>query len=132
MDESEAAAARHTPASRYLRCAGRELHYTEWGAADAPPIIMWHGLARTGRDFDELARALAGGYRVICPDAIGRGLSQWSPDPAAEYRLDFYATLARAHALLAVMEGELAQRDFLAGTEPTIADVACYAYVAHA
>ena len=42
------------------------------------------------------------------------------------------ATLARAHALLAVMESELAQRDFLAGSEPTIADVACYAYVAHA
>lgn len=84
------------PASRYLRCEGRELHYTEWGAADAPPVIMWHGLARTGRDFDDLAQALAGDYRIICPDTIGRGLSQWSPDPAAEYRLDFYAALARA------------------------------------
>lgn len=47
-------------------------------------------------------------------------------------QLDVDATLARAHALLAVMEGELAQRDFLAGSRPTIADVACYAYVAHA
>ncbi|WP_251864250.1 alpha/beta fold hydrolase [Achromobacter sp. Marseille-Q4962] len=84
------------PASRYLRCEGRELHYMEWGAADAPAVIMWHGLARTGRDFDELARALADSYRVICPDTIGRGLSQWSPDPVAEYRLDFYAALARA------------------------------------
>jgi len=84
------------PASRYMRCEGRELHYTEWGAADAPAVIMWHGLARTGRDFDELAQALAGDYRVICPDTIGRGLSQWSPDPVAEYRLDFYAALARA------------------------------------
>jgi len=46
--------------------------------------------------------------------------------------LDADATLARAHALLAVMEGELRQRDFLAGDVPTIADVACYAYVAHA
>lgn len=46
--------------------------------------------------------------------------------------LDADATLARAHALLAVMEGELRQRDFLAGDAPTIADVACYAYVAHA
>jgi glutathione S-transferase len=34
--------------------------------------------------------------------------------------------------LLKVMDGELAARDFLAGTTPTIADVACYAYVAHA
>ena len=68
------------------------------GAPDAPPVIMWHGLARTGRDFDELAQALADDYRIICPDAIGRGLSQWSPDPVAEYRLDFYARLAGALA----------------------------------
>lgn len=46
--------------------------------------------------------------------------------------LDVDATLARAHALLGVMEGELTQRDYLAGNAPTIADVACYAYVAHA
>lgn len=96
MANAPAQAARHTPASRYLRCEGRELHYTEWGRPDAPALIMWHGLARTGRDFDELAQALAGDYRILCPDTIGRGLSQWSPDPVAEYRLDFYARLARA------------------------------------
>ena len=45
---------------------------------------------------------------------------------------DVDATLARAHALLAVMDQELSQRDFLAGSTPTIADVACYTYVAHA
>ncbi|KRC73553.1 hydrolase [Achromobacter sp. Root83] len=96
MAQPSLAAPRHAPASRYLRCAGRELHYTEWGDADAPTIIMWHGLARTGRDFDDLAQALADDYRIICPDTIGRGLSQWSPAPLAEYRLDFYAALARA------------------------------------
>jgi pimeloyl-ACP methyl ester carboxylesterase len=31
---------------------------------------------------------------VICPDTIGRGLSQWSPVPAQEYCLAFYARLA--------------------------------------
>jgi glutathione S-transferase len=45
---------------------------------------------------------------------------------------DVESTLARTHALLAVMDGELAGRDFLAGAAATIADVACYAYVAHA
>lgn len=45
---------------------------------------------------------------------------------------DVPSTLARAHALLAVMDRELAGRDFLAGAAPTVADVACYAYVAHA
>ena len=50
-----------TPLSKYLVCEGREIHYTEWGAADAPVVIAWHGLARTGRDMDELAAHLATG-----------------------------------------------------------------------
>jgi pimeloyl-ACP methyl ester carboxylesterase len=84
------------PSSHYLRCCEREIHYVEWGAQDAPPLIMWHGLARTGRDFDDIAAALSDTYRIICPDTIGRGLSQWSSDPDNEYCLAFYARLARA------------------------------------
>ena len=33
---------------------------------------------------------------MVCPDAIGRGLSQWSPAPECEYCLDFYVKLAVA------------------------------------
>jgi pimeloyl-ACP methyl ester carboxylesterase len=84
------------PSSHYLRCCGREIHYVEWGRREAPPLILWHGLARTGRDFDELALALADTYRIICPDTIGRGFSQWSPDPDNEYCLAFYARIAQA------------------------------------
>jgi pimeloyl-ACP methyl ester carboxylesterase len=80
--------------SNYATCAGREIHYTEWGARSGPTVIAWHGLARTGRDMDELAAHLAGRYRVICPDTIGRGYSQWSPDPGREYTLAFYARIA--------------------------------------
>ncbi|WP_422846144.1 alpha/beta fold hydrolase [Acidovorax sp. M2(2025)] len=82
------------PTSRYATCAGYEIHYMEWGAPDAPVVIAWHGLARTGRDMDELAAHLAPRYRVICPDTLGRGLSQWARDPAAEYQLAFYARIA--------------------------------------
>ena len=82
--------------SHYLTCAGREIHFTEWGAGSAGTVIAWHGLARTGRDMDELAEHLSQrGWRVICPDTLGRGLSQWSPDPGNEYCLAFYARLAR-------------------------------------
>ncbi len=80
--------------SHYLTCAGREIHYTQWGAQHDRIVIAWHGLARTGRDMDELAEHLSGRYRVICPDTIGRGLSQWSPEPLNEYRLAFYARIA--------------------------------------
>lgn len=80
--------------SRYVRCAGYEIHVTEWGAPNAPVVIAWHGLARTGRDMDALAQQLAPRYRVICPDTLGRGLSQWSRAPHSDYCLAFYARLA--------------------------------------
>ncbi|HVZ43476.1 MAG TPA: alpha/beta hydrolase [Ramlibacter sp.] len=81
--------------SKYATCAGREIHYTEWGAQHTRTVVAWHGLARTGRDMDELAAHLSGlGWRVICPDTLGRGLSQWSPDPGNEYKLEFYARIA--------------------------------------
>jgi len=82
--------------SHYLRCEGRELHYTEWGAQHDEVVIAWHGLARTCRDMDDMAAHLAQRYRVICPDTIGRGLSQWSPAPELEYCLAFYVKLATA------------------------------------
>jgi pimeloyl-ACP methyl ester carboxylesterase len=82
--------------SHYVDCAGREIHYTEWGAQHAETVIAWHGLARTGRDMDDIAAHLAQRWRVICPDTIGRGLSQWSPEPAREYCLAFYVQLAVA------------------------------------
>jgi pimeloyl-ACP methyl ester carboxylesterase len=86
-----------TPRSHYLACAGREIHVTEWaGPPGADVVVAWHGLARTGRDMDDIARHLATRWRVLCPDTLGRGLSQWSPDPDAEYRLDFYVQLAVA------------------------------------
>lgn len=83
-------------ASNYIRCADLEIHYTDWGRADRGTVIAWHGLTRTGRDMDELGAHLAGqGWRVICPDTVGRGLSQWSSQPDHEYCLKFYARLAR-------------------------------------
>ena len=80
--------------SRYLTCEGREIHFTEWGGQHRETVVAWHGLARTGRDMDDLAAHLARHYRVFCPDTIGRGLSQWSPHPEREYCLDFYARIA--------------------------------------
>lgn len=83
--------------SRYVTVCDRELHYTEFGSKEGAraTVVLWHGLMRTCRDFDFVATALAErGYHVICPDTIGRGLSQWSPNPADEYSLPFYVQLA--------------------------------------
>jgi pimeloyl-ACP methyl ester carboxylesterase len=83
-----------TPRSRYMLCDKYELHYMEWGTERSPTVVMWHGLARTSRDFDILARRLSSAYRVVCPDVIGRGLSQWSSIPDHEYSIAYYGQLA--------------------------------------
>jgi pimeloyl-ACP methyl ester carboxylesterase len=84
------------PRSCYATVLDREIHYMEWGERGKPPLIMWHGLARTSRDFDDIARALCADFYIIAPDTLGRGLSQWSPAPELEYCNDFYARLAAA------------------------------------
>ena len=82
------------PRSRYLELDGREIHLNEWGEPGRPPLVMWHGLARTGSDFAPCARHFADRYHVLCPDTIGRGLSAWAP--AADYRFAVYARIAEA------------------------------------
>jgi pimeloyl-ACP methyl ester carboxylesterase len=57
------------------------LAYTQWGESDNPRVLICvHGLTRNGRDFDTLAAALAADYRVVCPDVVGRGASDWLAD----------------------------------------------------
>jgi pimeloyl-ACP methyl ester carboxylesterase len=83
-----------SPVSRYLTLAGRSVHLLDWGRAEAPAVILWHGFARNAHDFDDLAAALSSQYRLLAVDTIGRGLSEWSPEPDAEYTVPFYARQA--------------------------------------
>jgi pimeloyl-ACP methyl ester carboxylesterase len=76
------------------------LRWTEWGPPEGEPVLCVHGLTRSGRDFDTLARALAAeGRRVICPDVFGRGMSDWLPDPA------LYAVPVYAQAMAPLLAG---------------------------
>ena len=92
------------PRLHHVTCANpKGLHrmaYWEWGAQDNPRVVVCaHGLSRQGRDFDTLARALSADFRVICPDVVGRGRSDWLPDPmlyaVPTYVADMVALLAR-------------------------------------
>jgi pimeloyl-ACP methyl ester carboxylesterase len=74
--------------------------YWEWGDPANPRVLVCvHGLARQGRDFDGLARDLAGRYRVVCPDVVGRGRSDRLADPMGyaipAYLADMVTLLAR-------------------------------------
>ncbi|OHC72902.1 MAG: alpha/beta hydrolase [Rhodocyclales bacterium RIFCSPLOWO2_02_FULL_63_24] len=62
-----------------LSTAGfHHMAYVEWGDPANPKVLVCvHGLTRCARDFDFLAQALAADYRVVCPDVVGRGRSDW-------------------------------------------------------
>lgn len=80
--------------SAYFTLRDREIHVNLWGDENRPALVMWHGLARTGRDFDTIAAALQDEYFILAPDTLGRGLSQWAADPEAEYRVEVYGEMA--------------------------------------
>jgi pimeloyl-ACP methyl ester carboxylesterase len=84
------------PDSRFVTVDGVELHYTEWGDPDAPPVVCAHGLSRNSRDFDAFCRLLADDYRLLCPDMPGRGRSEWIP---ADGDPDDWYTAARMAGL---------------------------------
>jgi pimeloyl-ACP methyl ester carboxylesterase len=95
------------PRLNHVQCLdNRGLHrmaYWEWGDARNPRVVVCvHGLTRQGRDFDTLARALCADVRVICPDVVGRGHSDWLADPMhygiPQYVADMVTLLARANA----------------------------------
>jgi len=90
-----------------VQCLGtRGLHrmaYWEWGdPANDRVLVCVHGVSRQGRDFDVLARAMKGEFRVVCPDVVGRGESDRLADPMGyalpNYVADMVTLLARLNA----------------------------------
>ncbi len=66
--------------------------YQEWGDPENPDLVVCvHGLTRTSDDFQVIANALSGQYRVVAPDVVGRGRSSWLCDPMA-YGVPQYAS----------------------------------------
>ncbi|MDP3629205.1 MAG: alpha/beta hydrolase [Hydrogenophaga sp.] len=94
------------PTLNYVTCpdaaGGHRMAWWQWGDPQAAHVVICvHGLSRQGRDFDVLAQALCersgGRLRVVCPDVVGRGRSDWLKDPAgyqvASYAADMLALL---------------------------------------
>jgi pimeloyl-ACP methyl ester carboxylesterase len=87
------------PTLHYIHCPdtaqGHRMAYWQWGSPTASHVVLCvHGLTRQGRDFDVLAQALCAlapdALRVVCPDVVGRGQSDWLNDPMG-YQVPFYA-----------------------------------------
>ncbi len=96
------------PSLKYVTCpdanGNHRMAYWEWGDPRAAHVVLCvHGLSRQGRDFDVLAQALClrAGHpvRVVCPDVVGRGKSDWLKDPMGyqipQYAADMLALIAQ-------------------------------------
>jgi pimeloyl-ACP methyl ester carboxylesterase len=92
--------------THFIQALGRTIRVEEFAPATAhsdaeraalPTAFCVHGLTRTCLDFDAWgARAAATrGWRVLAPDVLGRGLSDWAPADAVvvEYGMRFYVPL---------------------------------------
>lgn len=80
--------------SEFLEIGGRSIHVRVHNPDQENTVICWHGLARNHSDFDLIAQRLGDRYRVLCPDTLGRGLSQWADDPEKEYSYPNYLAMA--------------------------------------
>ena len=87
------------PTLNYVSCpdadGGHRMAYWQWGQPDSDHVVVCvHGLSRQGRDFDVLAQALCqksgNTIRVVCPDVVGRGQSDWLKTPMG-YQIPAYA-----------------------------------------
>jgi esterase len=72
------------PQSKTLTVNNLALHYLEWGAVDAPPMVCVHGYTGSADAFNALARHLQDRYRILALDVRGHGESAWSQ--AGSYR----------------------------------------------
>lgn len=77
-----------------------KIAYVEWGnPTNSNTLLCVHGLTRNARDFDYLAKSLHPTHRVICPDLLGRGESDYLNTAQsysfAQYMNDMVTLIAR-------------------------------------
>lgn len=90
---------------------GCRLHYRDYaGRADRPVVICMPGLTRNARDFDAVARRIAGEWRVIAVSFRGRGESAYAKDPAS------YSPLVYRDDVLALLDALDARQMVAIGT----------------
>ncbi len=94
----------HAPAVPYrshnIVLRRMRFHFLEWGAADAPPIVLLHGGHQSAHSWDLVSLYLARRYRVLALDQRGHGDSEWARD--VEYTND--AMSLDAEAFIGAME----------------------------
>ncbi len=66
--------------SRNIVLRRLRFHFLEWGAPDAPPIVLLHGGHQSAHSWDLVSLHLAQHHRVLALDQRGHGDSEWARD----------------------------------------------------
>jgi pimeloyl-ACP methyl ester carboxylesterase len=66
--------------SRNVVLRQMRFHFLEWGAPDAPPIVLLHGGHQSAHSWDLVSLHLAQRFRVLALDQRGHGDSEWARD----------------------------------------------------
>jgi len=83
----------HPVCYRTAQVDGVSIFYREAGPADAPVLVLLHGLPSSSRMYEPLLGRLSDRFRLIAPDYPGFGHSDW-PDPKAfAYTFDHLADI---------------------------------------
>ncbi len=78
---------------RTVQVDGLSIFYRECGPADAPAILLLHGLPSSSRMFQPLLTRLSDSFHLVAPDYPGFGHSDW-PDPKQfAYTFDHIAAI---------------------------------------
>ena len=81
------------PRSKTITANGINIHYLEWGADGAPPLVLLHGLRGHAHVWEDVAESMCGDYHVYAMDQRGRGDTDHAP--GGDYSTDaFVADLA--------------------------------------
>ncbi len=59
--------------SGFTRVEDRQVHYLEWGRADAPAVVCLHGGGQTAYMYEDLGAHLRDRAHVVAPDLPGHG-----------------------------------------------------------
>jgi pimeloyl-ACP methyl ester carboxylesterase len=87
--------------SRHTVLRGMRFHFTEWGDADAAPVLLLHGGNQSCHSWDLVSLHLSDRYHVYALDQRGHGDSEWSRD------LDYSMEAMAADVLAFLADQEL-------------------------
>ena len=132
-----AAGAHKTPEFLRMNCFGQVpvIEDGEVTLADSNAILVYlEGRYAPGQWLprDPLAAAQVQRWLTVAAGPLAFGAAAARVIQLFRRPDDPSAAIARANALLKVMDAELATRPFLAGDKPTLADIANYSYIARA